>query len=65
MMIYNSNSSQAGLSHLLLTVWAQMLHVVAPFDAERNAAEWIAAEKAASYAHTPLITSAFMLKSRS
>lgn len=64
MMIYNSNSSQTRLSHLLLTVGAQMLHVITPLDTERDAAERIAPEKATCYAHTPLITSAFMLKSR-
>ncbi len=58
-------SSDARLSDLLLTVGAQMLDIVTPFNAEWYAAYRVATEETASYAHAPLIPCAFILQLRS
>ena len=47
-----------------MTVGAQMLDIVTPFDAERYATNRVAAKETASYAHAPLIPCAFILQLR-
>jgi len=38
-----------------------MFNVIASFEAKGDAAQWVAPEKAACYAHAPLIASALVL----